>query len=104
MHMHSVIDVAVPERLCHGRIHGAGDGIFLFRPVEADDLHRAFAFDQDMFAHAYASSADLAAARLAAPVMTVSFREETSASMFSAKKRHRTARPLSLSASAARAR
>src|SRR5690606_13690070 len=99
-----VIGIAVLERLCHGGIHGAGNGVFLVGPVKTDDLDRAFALNQDVFAHAYASRADLAAARLAAPVMTVSFRDDTSASIFSAKKRLSTARPLSSSASAARAR
>ncbi len=104
MRAHGIVRVAVLERLCHGRIHGARDGIFLFRPVEADDLHRPFTLDQDMFAHFHASSADFAAVRLAAPVITVSFSEETSASMFSAKKRQSAARAASSPASAARAR
>ncbi|MDT4874581.1 hypothetical protein FQZ97_1098890 [compost metagenome] len=104
MYAHGFIRIAINKRLGHGGIHGTCNGILLVSAVKPDDLHSTFAFDQNMLAHDQASNADLAAARLDAPVMTVSFNELTSASMFSAKKRQRAARPASSLLRAARAR
>ena len=53
-HGDGVVAVRAVERCGHCAVHVARQRIFLFRPVQPQDLDGAFAVDLDVFAHANA--------------------------------------------------
>ncbi|MNI32876.1 hypothetical protein D3C73_868000 [compost metagenome] len=59
--LHLVIGIGLFERRRHALIHGRGDGVLLFRPVEADDQNAGIGvgtLDDDMFGQVNSSIRD----------------------------------------------